>query len=291
MGTDVPATTTISTDTTWTLVGSPYRLFFDGTKRPTIAAGATLTIESGVKIVPQGGGYTALEIQGTLNAVATSGAPIIFTSINDADDLASTTPQKGDWLNIAFSTGSQGNLDYVEFHYGGQGLERPVKEMIKAVGSTVNINHSTFTNSQSIALRLVDSNGVVENSTFSDNTCGISVDSLVNSDGTTNGGCAGSSGYFPAVATTTPQIRNNQFIRNNLIAVEVRNGATPIIDNNIFIDNGYPVRIESSYPVITNSQIANSTTSPNILNGIAIDGYTHFRKNYTLKKDLPYILE
>ncbi|KKS75921.1 MAG: Parallel beta-helix repeat protein, partial [Candidatus Azambacteria bacterium GW2011_GWA2_42_9] len=121
--------------------------------------------------------------------------------------------------------------------------------------------------------------------------CGISVDSLVNGDGTTDGGCAGSSGYFPAVATTTPQIRNNQFIRNRFVAVETRNGATPILDSNIFTDNGYPVRIESSYPSIINSQLANSTTSPNILNGIAIDGYTHFRKNFTLKKDLPYILE
>jgi len=290
LGTDVPATTTISTDTTWTLAGSPYRLFFDGQRRPTVAAGAVLTIEPGVKIIPQGGNYTALEIKGTLNAIATSGAPIIFTSIADADD-STGSPQKGDWLNIAFSEGSRGDLDYVEFRYGGQGLERPVKEMVKIVGATVNINHSKFENSQGIALRLVDSNGVVENSVFSDNACGVSIDSLVLPSSGTDGGCAGSSGYFPAAAATTPQIRNNQFIRNRLIAIETRNGATPIIDNNIFTDNGYPIRIESSYPIITNSQIANSTTSSNILNGIAIDGYTHFRKNYTLKKDLPYILE
>ncbi len=42
---------------------------------------------------------------------------------------------------------------------------------------------------------------------------------------------------------------------------------------------------------MTNSQITNSTTSPNIINGIAISDYTHFSKNFTLKKDLPYILE
>ena len=291
LGTDVSATTTIAVNTTWTLTDSPYRLFFDGQRRPTVAAGSVLTIAPGVRIIPQGGGYAALEIQGTLNAIATSGAPIIFTSASDADNSTSTAPQAGEWLNIAFSPGSQGNLDYVEFHYGGQGLERPVKEMVKAISATVNINHSTFTNSQSIALRMVDSNGVIENSIFIDNNCGISVDSLVNGDGTTDGGCAGSSGYFPAVATTTPQIRNNQFIRNRFVAVETRNGATPILDSNIFTDNGYPVRIESSYPSIINSQLANSTTSPNILNGIAIDGYTHFRKNFTLKKDLPYILE
>lgn len=293
LGTDISATTTITGNTTWTLAGSPYRLFFDGQRRPQVAAGTILTIEPGVKIIPQGGNYTALEIQGTLNAIATSGAPIIFTSIADADGLASTTPQKGDWLNIAFSQGSQGNLDYVEFRYGGQGLERPVKEMIKAIGATVNINHSKFENSQSIALRLVDSNGIIENSVFSDNACGISVDSLVLPSSGTDGGCASNvySFYSNAVATTTPQIKTNQFIRNRLIAIETRNGSTPVIDGNIFSDNGYPVIIDSSYPVITNSQIANSTTSPNILNGIAISGHTRFTQNFTLKKDLPYILE
>lgn len=291
LGTNVAATTTITTNSTWTSAGSPYRLFFDSQRRPTVAAGAILTIEPGVKIIPQGGGYTAFEIQGTLNAIATSGAPIVFTSTNDADGDNSTVPQSGEWLNVSFSRGAQANLDYVEFHYGGQGLERPVKEMVKAIGAAVNINHSTFTNSQSIALRLVDSNGAIENSIFSDNACGISVDSLVNGDGTTNGGCAGSSGYFPAVAETAPQIKNNQFVRNRLVAVETRNGASPVLNGNIFTDNGYPVRIESSYPAITNSKIINSTTSPDILNGIAIDGYTHFRKDFTLKKDLPYILE
>ena len=292
LGTDVSATTTISQNTTWILAGSPYRLFFNNQNRPTVALGKTLTIEPGVKIIPQNSGATAFEIKGTLNAIATSGAPIIFTSIADADDSVSTTPQKGDWLNIVFSEGSQGNLDYVEFRYGGQGLERPVKEMVKIIGATVNINHSTFTNSQSIALRLVDSDAGVENSVFSDNACGISVDSLVNSDGTTDGGCYGAHSIFSQAATATaPQIRNNQFIRNSIIAVETRNGVTPIIDSNIFTDNYYPIRIESSYPAITNSQLTNSTTSPNILGGIAISGYTHFSQNYTLKKDLPYILE
>ena len=291
-GTNISATTIISENTTWTLASSPYRLFFDGQRRPTVAAGAILTIEPGVKVIPQGGNYTVLEIKGMLNAIATSDAPIIFTSISDADDLASTTPQSGEWLNIAFSSGSQGNLDYVEFRYGGQGLERPVKEMVKAIGATININHSKFENSQSIALRLVDSEGVVENSVFSDNACGVSIDSLVNGDGATDGGCYGVYSIFSQAAViTTPQIRNNQFIRNRTIAVEVRDGATPIIDNNIFTDNGYPMRIESSYPAITNSQLTNSTTSPNILNGIAISGHTHFSQDFTLKKDLPYILE
>ena len=292
LGTDVSATTTIAVNTTWTLAGSPYRLIFNSVNHPMVAPGAILTIEPGVKIIPQGGGYTAMEIQGTLSAIATSGAPIIFTSINDADDSASTTPQKGDWLNVVFTAGSQGNLDYVEFRYGGYGFELPFREMVKITGAAVNINHSKFENSQNTALHLVDAGVTVANSVFTDNRCGISVDSILDIAIAADGSCSGyHSSISRAAATTTPQIRNNQFIRNQLIGIEIRNGATPVIDGNIFTDNGYPARIESAYPTITNSQVVNSTTSPNIINGIAISGRTHFTQNHTLKKDLPYILE
>ncbi len=292
LGTDVSATTTISENTTWTLASSPYRLFFDGQRRPTVAAGAILTIEPGVKIIPQSGGATVMEIQGTLNAAGTAVAPIIFTSIADADDSASTTPQKGDWLNIFFSQGSQANLDYVAFRYGGQGNTLPLQEMVNIVGAAVNIKNSKFENSQNTALHLMDSIGTIENSIFSDNNCGISVDSLNGIAQTSYGGCYGihTTGQILSAA---PQIRNNQFIRNQLIGIEVRSGTVPTIDNNIFTDNGYPIKIESSYPVITNSQLANSTTSVDFLGGIAISGYTHFSQNYTLKNNpqLPYILE
>ena len=299
LGTDVPATTTITTDTVWTLAGSPYRLFFDVQRRPTVAAGATLTIAPGVKIIPQSGGATVLEVQGALNAVATSGAPIIFTSVNDADDSASTTPQKGDWLNIVFSQGSQVNMDYVEFRYGGgQEITLPLHEMVNIVGAIVSINHSKFENSKRTALHLMDSSGVVENSTFSDNDCGISVDSSNGIAHTSYGGCYGIHTTGQILSGTTLQIKNNQFIRNQNVGIEVRSGTAPIIDNNIFTDNGYPMKIESSYPNIANSQILNSTLSTSsgqatttFLNGIAISGYTHFSQNYTLKKDLPYILE
>lgn len=291
LGTDVAATTTITTNTAWTLAGNPYRLFFDGQRRPTVAAGATLTIDPGVKIIPQSGGATALEIKGTLNAIATQEAPIIFTSITDADNNASTTPQKGDWLNIVFSTGSLANLDYVEFRYGGQGNTLPLSEIVNIIGSTVNIKNSKFENSQNTALHLIDSSGIIENSIFSDNNCGISVDSFSGIATNSYGGCYGLHTTGQAVSSTTLKINNNQFIRNQNIGIEVRSGTAPIINNNIFTDNSYPVKIESSYPVINNSQIINSTTSPNILNGIAISGYTHFSRDFTLKKDLPYILE
>ncbi|MDP3800309.1 MAG: right-handed parallel beta-helix repeat-containing protein, partial [bacterium] len=209
----------------------------------------------------------------------------------DADDNASTTPQKGDWLNIAFSQGSQVNFDYTEFRYGGQSITIPLHEMVNIVGATVNIKNSKFENSQMTALHLVDSSGVVENSIFSDNNCGISVDSSNGIANTVYGGCYGIHTTGQVLSGTALQIKNNQFIRNQNIGIEVRSGSAPTIHNNTFTDNGYPIKIESSYPTITNSQVANSTSSPNILNGIAISGYTHFSHDFTIKKDLPYILE
>src|SRR3990167_5032573 len=165
--------------------------------------------------------------------------------------------------------------------------------MVNSVGATVNIKNSKFSNSQSTALHLIDSSGVIENSIFSDNNCGISVDSINGVANTAYGGCYGVHTSGQILSSTALEIRNNQFIRNKLIGVEVRSGTAPTINSNIFTDNGYPIKIESSYPAITNSQLVNSTTSPNILGGIAISGYTHFSQNYTLKNDpqLSYILE
>ncbi|MBI4919703.1 lamin tail domain-containing protein [Candidatus Azambacteria bacterium] len=292
LGTDVSATTTISENTTWTLAGSPYRLFFDSVNHPTVAAGATLTIEPGVKIIPQTGGAAALEIKGTMNAMATSGAPIIFTSINDSDGDASTAPQKGEWRNIVFSVGSSGNLNYVEFRYGGgQEIVLPFYEMIDVVGATININNSKFENSKRTALHLKDSSGTVQNSVFSDNYCGISVDSSGGAPNETYGNCYGIHTTGQTLSSTGLQIKNNQFVRNQLIGIETRSGTAPTIDGNIFSDNGYPIKIESSYPAITNSQIANAATSTNVISGIAISDYTHFSQNFTLEKDLPYVLE
>ena len=165
--------------------------------------------------------------------------------------------------------------------------------MVNVVGSTVNINNSKFENSKNTALHFMDSSGIVENSIFSDNNCGISVDSSSGSATTVYGGCYGLHTTGLILSPLTLQITNNQFTRNQNIGIEVRSGTAPTIQNNTFTDNGYPIKIESSYPAITNSQLSNSTSSPNMLNGIAISGYTHFSQNYTLKNDpqLPYILE
>ncbi|MCC7202329.1 MAG: hypothetical protein IT393_06700, partial [Nitrospirae bacterium] len=77
----------ISTDTTWTLSGSPYVVtsavqFYGNTSTPI-----TLTIEPGVVVKFQTGTYlqiaNGMNYPAGLNAFGTAEAPIIFTSYKD----------------------------------------------------------------------------------------------------------------------------------------------------------------------------------------------------------------
>ena len=65
----------ITTNTQWIIDNSPYVLI--GTV--TVAQDVTLTIDPGV-IVKFSGGTTILQVNGTLNAEGTSGAPIFYLS-------------------------------------------------------------------------------------------------------------------------------------------------------------------------------------------------------------------
>ena len=73
---DVHATTvggTIATNTEWTINDSP--IVFNGSV--TVAANATLTIDSGVTV--NFGAYSSLTVAGTLTAIGTPDNPITFT--------------------------------------------------------------------------------------------------------------------------------------------------------------------------------------------------------------------
>jgi len=80
----------IDTNTTWTLAGSPYIALTP----VLVMEGITLTIEPGV--VVKFNSHKALQIDGELHAVGTSGSPITFTS-------NSVTSNPGDWDYIVFT--------------------------------------------------------------------------------------------------------------------------------------------------------------------------------------------
>ena len=101
---------TISTNTEWTVAGSPYI----ATGSVTVALGVVLTIDSGVtvKMSPQ----TYLQVSGRLLASGTSASPITITS-------SQSTPGAGDWAYLRFYTGSDpaSQLSYVTVSYAGNG--------------------------------------------------------------------------------------------------------------------------------------------------------------------------
>ena len=112
----------ITTDTTWTLAGSPYVVTDD----VTVDEGVTLTIEPGVVVKFNDAGDDLI-VNGSLVAQGTEEEPIVFTSLKDdahggdtnEDGLASS-PAPHDWGGIVFNASSSGNLlEHVWIGYGG----------------------------------------------------------------------------------------------------------------------------------------------------------------------------
>ncbi len=91
-------------DTTWHLSDSPIRV----TGELTVASGVTLTIEAGVEVLFASG--VGLSVDGTLLAVGTEAAPIVFSSTTtstvsglwtgiDVRNAATVTDATGNWLS------------------------------------------------------------------------------------------------------------------------------------------------------------------------------------------------
>jgi hypothetical protein len=123
-------------------------------------------------------------------------------------------------------------------------------------------------------LRLINSNSLIEDSTFNDSKVGILIEGSLD--------------------TSTV---NNCLFDNNLEAgLQVIDGAMSTISNNKFLNNGRSyidtrfhsqgsIIVQSAYPKFIDNQASN-----NLLNGILIDSGSFFNKDVVLQKGLPYVL-
>ncbi|MCB9420389.1 MAG: hypothetical protein H6667_11335 [Ardenticatenaceae bacterium] len=153
----------ITSDTTWTLTGSPYVL----TSNLTVAAGVTLTIEPGVVVV--GGSGTGLFVAGHLEAIGTEITPITFTSIAEKGP--------GEWLGLRLSGSAHINRTIIRFADSDIGMTNPS-------GGPILIENSTLSHSANYPL-LVDPDAMhrlqMDNVTFADNAVNrVFVDTVVN---------------------------------------------------------------------------------------------------------------
>lgn len=134
-----PVAGSITTNTTWTKSLSPYTVTAD----VIVDAGATLTIEAGVKVLMNSG--TNLIVQnGILYAVGTQTSPIFITSFRD-DGVSAVPPQPGDWGEIRFQFASSSVMQYADVAYG---------RGIRCVSSSPDLSRVTLRNHQGAAMAI-----------------------------------------------------------------------------------------------------------------------------------------
>jgi len=95
---------TITSDATWTVAGSPYRL----TGNTTIASGVIVTVRPKVQVIAQGN--YQLTVQGKLRCLGTRSRPVVFKSTSP------TTP--GSWAGVYIAAGGVGWFGGTSFWAG-----------------------------------------------------------------------------------------------------------------------------------------------------------------------------
>jgi len=293
----------ISTNTTWTLSGSPYIVIGN----TLVSHGSTLTIEPGV--VVKFNADKALQIDGELLAIGTPQSRIKFTS-----NLSN--PSSGDWAKIHFSdtcvsaafdlTGnylSGSIMKYCDVEYAGSlGIAA-----IHIVESSPYFTHCNISNSAADGIYSYETTYLIDSSFISNcqgsglhferyffgNSCTITIqdNSILNNTG---GGIKfdGYYGGFPQCNYNHyTAIRRNIFDSNSpfaLIAPGSQNDSL-IVSENIFTNNtgsGATLQFSVTTYLIECNQFINNNTSGGIIFSNYGDNYAAATSSFHIRNNI-----
>jgi parallel beta-helix repeat protein len=223
----------ISSDTTWTLLNSPYTVRND----VTIASGVTLAIQHGVEVKFEKG--SSLIVFGSLYAVGDALRRVSFTS-NEDDPIA------GDWNGIKFYGNGNSTLtiSYCDLDLATVGIT--IESQAKAVIEESRISSSSTSGIHAIGV----TNLLIEDNTIRQNANGISTSGI-------------SSSGLRIISNTISSNENGIYL--NVYGENSRIHNVTISDN-VLKDNINGIYLSSSGPsVLANAYLNNVTISRNLI--------------------------
>ena len=245
----------ITTDTPWTLAGSPYIVTGDiyvyGANSPTLTIEAGVTVKfNQYRMLYIGSGATP----GALNAVGTATAPIIFTS-------SQATPTSGYWGGIYFSDGTvDANtvLDYVTVEYGGYSYNSNIS--LNSAAPT--IKNSTIRKSSGYGINASYSSPFIQNNTITEN---------------------GTSGVYGNNSSFT--ITGNTITNNGAYGIYDSTGSATLLSGSTFSGNGsYPIRMGINQTGVVNTYETNGNNAIEVVGGTVSQSLT------VKNSGLPYVI-